>query len=72
MSVKIIILIISLLIFAVLDGVFLGKLIYKDKTMQDDLTTKNSSIISQPIQDKGDSWKTTAGHDLVQPSMTQK
>ena len=72
MSVKIIALIIILLIFAVLDGAFLGKLLYEDKTTQDDLTTKNSSIISQPIQDKGDSQKTTTGHDLEQPSMTQR
>ena len=72
MSVKIIVLIIILLIFAVVDGAFLGKLLYEDKTTQDDLTTKNSSIISQPIQDKGDSQKTTTGHDLEQPSMTQR
>ena len=69
MSVKIIVLIIILLIFAVVDGAFLGKLLYENKTTQDDLTTKNSSIISQPIQDKGDIGKTTAGRDLEQPSI---
>ena len=72
MSVKIIVLIIILLIFAVVDGAFLGKLLYENKTTQDDLTTENSSIISQPIQDKGDGQKTSAEQDLEQPSVTQR
>ena len=71
-SVKIIVLIIALLIFAVMDGAFLGKLLYENKTPQDDLTTKNSTIVSQPIQDKGNSQKTSTGHDLEQPSMRQR
>ena len=59
------------MIFAVMDGAFLGKLLYENKTPQDDLTTKNSTI-SQPIQDKGNTQKTSAGHDLEQLSMTQR
>ena len=59
MSVKIIVLIIIILIFAALDGYFLEKLIYENKTLHNGLTTKSSLIIFQPIQDKGDSWKTT-------------
>ena len=34
--------------------------------------TRNSSNISQPIQDKGDCQKTPAVHDLEQSSMTQR
>ena len=59
------------MIFAIMDGAFLGKLLYENKTSQDDLTTKNSTI-SQPIQDKGNTQKTSEGHDLEQLSMTQK
>ena len=59
------------MIFAIMDGAFLGKLLYENKTSQDDLTTKNSTI-SQPIQDKGNTQKTSAGHDLEQLSMTQR
>ena len=60
------------MIFAVMDGAFLGKLLYENKTPQDDLTIKNSTTVSQPIQDKGNTQKTSAGHDLEQLSMTQR
>ena len=70
MSAKIIVLIIILLIFAAVDGAFLGKLLFENRTLEDGLTT--SPIISQPIQDKGDNLKTTAVHDLEQSSLTQR
>ena len=72
MSAKIIVLIIILLIFAAVDGAFLGKLLFENKTLEDGLTTINIPIISQPIQDKGDNLKTTAVHDLEQSSLTQR
>ena len=70
MSAKIIVLIIILLIFAAVDGAFLGKLLFENKTLEDGLTT--SPIISQPIQDKGDNLKTTAVHDLEQSSLVKR
>ena len=70
MSAKIIVLILILLIFAAVDGAFLGKLLFENRTLEDGLTT--SPINSQPIQDKGDNLKTTAVHDLEQSSLTKR